>query len=322
MAKRNKRKVSLGKVLFTVLLVAMLVVLGYFGIVALKDKLSSNNTKPVENKTPTNEVNGDVSTLSLLDYDVYKDEAGELGFNFVIAKVKFQTSDNSVFVDLSNMQTSEKVNCAELDQQFSTLRKYNYDLSQYDITKSYVKSDSNEISVYLLIPYYNAKGELKVYCNSEVLKFDLTKAKSAESLVKSNVQEDQIVSDTETNKSLTVSRSYISDMMQKNGERLEEPSTSFIYTFNLKVNDIAPGVSVKDARFVKKGSTYENEALDSSISSYEIDNIIGKTLKVGDTYALFFRIIQNGDAPIDYNGTLRIQFTDSDKWIEIPTYLN
>ena len=68
-------------------------------------------------------------------------------------------------------------------------------------------------------------------------------------------------------------------------------------------------------------SGYEYEALDESYKSYKIDNIIGKTLKSGDEYALFFELYRNGNEEINYDGVLRIKFSDSDKWVEIPTTL-
>lgn len=326
MARSRKRKTSLGRVLLTMIFTALFVVLAIVGIKYLMvnyldtDLPSKTEEKEIEKDEEV--INDGEVNIDVVDYVVYKDEAGDLGFSFVIADLKFTTNSNSLYYDLNNLVTSDaKIELGQTDYYFSKLDKYNYDVSGANLTKNSVKSDSNSLMATILIPYSNVNGELKVYYDTKVLKFDLTKHESAESLIQNRQTLDNVISDEKTDKSIIVSGNYSSDHMLKNGVDYDEASTVTVYTYQLTINEIGNNVKVENAVFIKDGSSYEYTALDSSYSSILVDNIIGKTLKAGDVYALFFRVYQNGETSINYNGVLRIKFSDSSDWVEIPTTL-
>lgn len=322
MARSRKRKTSLGRVLLTVILTALFVVLAIVGIKYLMLNFLDKGSIEKNENEETEEVvvsDGEVN-IDIVDYAVYKDEAGDLGFSFVVADLKFTTNSKTIYYDLNNLVTSDgKIQVGQTDYYYSTLDKYDYDVSHINLTKYNVKSDSNSTLATVLIPYSNVNGELKVYYDTKVLKFDLTRHDSAESLIKNRQTLDNVISDTKTDKSIVVSQSYSSDHMLKDGIDYDEASTVTVYTYQLLINEIGNNVKVENAVFIKDGSSYEYNALDASYSSIIVDNIIGKTLKAGDTYALFFRVYQNGDTSNNYNGVLRIKFSDSTDWVEIPT---
>ena len=324
MSRSNKRKTSLGRVLLTVIITALFVLFAILGIKYLmntvlnKDSTSENETSS-EETTETAESSSNVN-IDVADYVVYKDTAGDLGFNFVVADLKFTTTSDNLYYDLNGLVTSDgKIELGQTDYYYSQLDKFDYDLSVAGLTRYYVKSDGQEAVATILIPYSNVSGELKVYYDTKVLKFDLTAPESAEELIKNRQTLDNVITDDETDKSLTVSASYSSDHMMKDGVDYDEASTVTIYTYQINVASIGNNVKVENAVFIKDGSSYEYEALDSSYSSLTSQNIIGKTLKAGDSYALFFRVYRNGDDVINYNGVLRIKFSDSNDWVEIPT---
>lgn len=321
---RRKRKASLSRVLLTVIFTAVFALLAIFGIKYLMlNYLGVGEIEEIkpEQKDEVVIQNGEVN-IEVVDYAVYKDEAKDLGFSFIVADLKFSTNADSLYYDLNNLVTSDgKIELGQTDYYYSTLDKYDYDLSSVNLSKYYVKSNENNLMTTVLIPYSNVNGELKVYYDTKVLKFDLSKYLSAESLIKNRQTLDNVISDSKTDKSIIVSQSYSSEHMLKDGVDYDEASTVTIYTYQLQVNEIGNNVKVENAVFIKEGSSYEYVALDSSYSSLIIDNIIGKTLKVGDTYALFFRVYQNGDSSMSYKGVLRIKFSDSASWVEIPTFI-
>lgn len=319
---RRRRKASLGRMLLTVVLTALFVVLALVGIKYFMNRYQDSDIDLEEDTNDISEVvenKGDIN-IDVVDYVVYKDEAGDLGFSFVIADLKFTTNSDTLYYDLNNLVTSDgKIQLGQTDYYYSTLDKYDYDLSNIGLSKYNVKSESDNAIATVLIPYSNVNGELKVYYDTKVLKFDLTKHDCAESLIKNRQTLDNVISDTKTDKSIVVSQSYSSDHMLKDGIDYDEASTVTIYTYQLLINEIGKNVKVENAVFIKEGSSYEYNALDSSYSSIVSENIIGKTLKVGDSYALFFRVYQNGETSNNYNGVLRIKFSDSSDWVEIPT---
>ena len=105
--------------------------------------------------------------MEIGDYTVYEDNLDELGFNFLVAELKFTTTGSSIYVDLSDFVTSERTNLGQLEFYTSKLTEKTYDYKKLGVTST-VSSDTSSCSATVLIPYTNAKGELKVYYNSEV----------------------------------------------------------------------------------------------------------------------------------------------------------
>lgn len=318
----RKKKSDPVTVILSLLILVVLCVFIFFGIKYLYERfiLNNNPNKPIDNPGTSEVINSDDISLSIKEYTIYEDNLNELGFNFIVATMEFETSADSIYVDLNDFVTSERTYLGQIDYYTNKLTSLTYEYKKLDVS-NVIKSDTNKCLVNILIPYSNAKGELKVYYNSEVLKFALDEFVAAETLKPGKEIKDNVIKDDQTDKEVYVSGSYISTMMLHNGQDYDASAIS-VYTFKIKVAKINDNVKIEDAIFIKEGSTYEYKALGADYSSIKIDNIVDKTLKKGDEYALFFELYRNGDEDINYDGVLRIKFTDSDLWVEIPTTLN
>lgn len=317
----RKKKSDPITVILALLILVVLCVFIFFGIKYAYEKLIiNNNDNPAVDNTPTDVIDSKEISVNVKEYTIYEDNLDELGFNFLVATLEFTTDADSIYIDLNDFVTSERTYLGQIDYYTSKLSSLTYDYNKLNIS-SVIKADTNKCTANILIPYTNAKGELKVYYDSEVLKFALDDFVAAETLKPGKEIKDNVIKDDQTDKEVYVSGSYLSTMMLHNGVDYDASAIS-VYTFKITVSKINDNVKIEDAIFIKEGSAYEYEALGADYSSVKIDNIIGKTLKKGDTYALFFELYRNGDENINYDGVLRIKFTDSDLWVEIPTTLN
>ena len=319
----RKKKSDPITVILSLLILVVLCVFIFFGIKYAYERFILNaggNNKPGDGNNTTEIINSDDVSVSIKDYTIYKDNLDELGFNFLVATLEFNTKGNSIYIDLNDFVTSERTYLGQIDYYTTKLSNLTYEYQKLNVVNA-IKSDTNTCTVNVLIPYSNAKGELKVYYNSEVLKFSLDSFVDAETLKPGKEIKDNVIKDDQTDKEVYVSGSYLSTMMLHNGQDYDASAIS-VYTFKITVAKINENVKVEDAIFIKEGSSYEYKALDDAYSSIKICNIIGKTLKKGDEYALFFELYRNGDENINYDGVLRIKFSDSDLWVEIPSTLN
>ena len=107
--------------------------------------------------------------------------------------------------------------------------------------------------------------------------------------------------------------------MTRSGEEFDSSGIA-IYTFKIKVNNVKDGVKIERAQFIKDGSDEAIEALDETYQSLKVENILMMPLSAGSEGALFFELYRNNDAAINYNGVLKIQFSDNmDSWVELST---
>ena len=255
--------------------------------------------------------------IEVLDYQVYDGENAGLNFNFVVANMKFK-NDNGINYDLKNLLTNENIRLNDI-YMYQKEVNINYDFSMLDTTINIVSSE-NEYICNIFIPF-TLKDSL-ITINDEisgnVLKIDTSKNKEDINLIKRSSNDNDVVIDS-NNYNLSVSKSYISDMMLHNGETFNASALNF-YTFNITVNSISDNVKIIDAIFNREtGDSWT--CLDASYDSYKIDNIIDRELNVGDTYALFFDISSNGEEEANFKGTITLKFSDGTE-ITIDTVLN
>ena len=69
------------------------------------------------------------------------------------------------------------------------------------------------------------------------------------------------------------------------------------------------------------GSDEEYHALDASITSSKINNLISRNIREGERGGLFFEMYNPNESGIKYNGTLKLKFSNSDNWLSIKTEL-
>ncbi len=305
MAKK-KRKLRVDRLVLMILLSILLVIILIFAVKALFDLFSDD--KPISNNPEIVEpINNSKLIVELLDYKVYEDSQNELGFNFVVAKLKF-SDENNINYDLNNLLTDEMIKLNDILDYQKKMKINSYDYEKLDTTID-IKSDDNELEANIFIPYSKQKDILiiteKISGNS--FSIDLSKNKE-------DINSIKYVSTSEEIKTASyefkVSDNYISTMMKHNGEPYDSSMLS-VYTYNLTVEQINDGIKIVDAKFkqASTGSTWS--ALDASYSSSKIENIINKDLHVGDKYALFFEVYSNDNEKPTYDGDITIYFSDN-----------
>ena len=310
----KRRKVKYDRLFLVIFVIVLFVVALVFASIAFakylnKDDSNDNAVDVVDNKN---------TIIEILDYQVYEGESADLNFNFVVANIKFK-NDDGINYDLSNLVTNENIKLNDIYMYQKELN-VNYDFSLLDTTIDVVSSEK-EYMCNIFIPYTTNDGLVTINdeISGNVLKIDTSKNKKDISLIKRSADEDGNVVIDSNNYNLSVSRCYISDMMLHNGEDFNASALNF-YTFNITVNSIDADVKVVDAIFNREtGDSFS--CLDASYDSVKIDNIIDKSLNVGDTYALFFDISSNGEEELNFKGTITLKFSD-DTEITIDTVLN
>ena len=313
----RRRKVNPLRLVLIILIGIALCVVAFFGIKLIINSVK-DNSKQKEN-TPSQEINpssNEETTISVEDYSVYIDDDEDLGFNFVVAKLKFTTTKDSLYYDLSNLTNSEReIKISEIDGYIDKLESLNYDLSSIALSKE-IKSNTNTLEANILIPFINKNGVLNIY-NGEKLSFDLSKnVKNASSLKPINHPDQTVIKTNDYD--VSVSAAYLSTMMTHNDQEYDASGIN-VYTYKIIVNNVSGNVHIEDAIFIKENSTVEYHALNNEYQSLKVDNIINQSLKAGQEGGLFFELYKNNDEAINYNGVLRIKFSDNENWVEIPT---
>ena len=311
MTRKKKGRGILGTIILILIILILVLVL----IIIIKNNLSLDSDTKKED-TPSNELIkttdnpqetiNETITISCEDYDVYFDD-DVLGFNFIIAKLSFDSTSSTLYYDLANLTTSEKIKLDSCEFYLSKIQSFNYDLSEFNLLNNQFSSDGSHMSGNVFIPFTDNKGNLSVY-NGEEIKFDLSKNNH-------NINElfyDIKTEDIKTEKyDISVSNSYEEFEFVKSGEPFACP---LALVFELSVNSISSkNVYVEAAKYIPDGASFEIDAMDDQIDSYKIVNVLNKKLKSGDTYGLFFQISEQTNR----KGRIMVKMSDSENWIEL-----
>ena len=311
----KKRKVRYDRLLLLILIAIVLVFIIVLGIIKIVRSSDTSINKTTE--TPTNEtiVADDVS-IELLSYKTYLDIDNTLGFNFVVAELKF-SSNEAISYDLNNLITNQSIKLNDILNYKKTIEVKDFNFTSLNTTVDIV-SDQNEYTCKVFIPYTGSDNiTLTDTISGKSFMIDTSKNQdNIDSIQNKNTSNEINTSDY----NLTVSSSYISDMMTRNGESYNS-SMLCIYTFNIKVVSITDGIKVTSASYTKNSDGENYGALDDTFNSVKINNILNKTLSVGDEYALFFQVYSNPDEVQDFTGKLTLNFSDGSS-TTIDTVLN
>ncbi len=309
----KKRKVRYDRLLLLILIAIVLVFIIVLGIIKIvKSTDTSTNTD-----TPTNEtIVTDGTSIELLSYKTYLDIDDTLGFNFVVAELKFSASD-PISYDLSNLITNQSIKLSDILNYKKTIEVKDFNYTSLGTTVDIV-SDQNEYTCKVFVPYTGSDNiTLTDTISGKSFMIDTSKNQDNIDSIKNKNTSNEI---NTADYNLTVSSSYISDMMRHNGIEYNS-STLCIYTFNIKVVSISDGIKITSASYAKNSGGEPYEALDDSFESVKINNILNKTLSVGDEYALFFEVYSNPDETQDFAGKLTLNFSDGSS-TTIDTVLN
>ncbi len=313
----KQRRVRKDRVFLLIIAAIVLVCLIGVAIFFLMDEPE----KPVDPVKP--DVPGDVTkktvSTELLDYEVYEDKEGELGFDFVLAKIRFKAEESAEF-DLKDLETSQKVNLSDTEKYTKKLTEKKYSLEDKSVSKK-INTINKEADAWVFVPVTKKEGSIVLYNKQDGYGMSIDLTKNIKELSSLKKESDGNVVDDKGRYDIRISDSFVSTMMMKNGEDYAFPSDSTVYTFKLKINEAEEGIRILDAEFVQTSTGNTYKALDSSYESRKLDNIIGRNLaEVDDSMALFFEVYEEGGSH-DYTGTLRLSFSGSEGWKEFSTEL-
>ncbi len=315
---KKRRRVRVDRIIILILSAVIFFGLLIFGGKKIAELLSKDG----KDVAPGNivdpqpvDTNEDVK-VSLVDYEVYKDDSKSLGFDFIVAQMKF-VSDKPISFDLSNLQTSEKIYLNNVSKYVNTLSEKGYRVSKLGFVDTVVSSDK-EYTCKIFIPYTTTSSSLRLLnsLDASMIPFDLDK--NNKDITSLKFETDQEIEVGNTN--VSVSSCSISTMMLHNDEEYQVPSTMNVYTFRINVQQTDGDVRITDARFLRASNDEVIQCLDETYQSEKTSNCLNKTLVAGDNGALFFETTIISDSP-DYDGYLMLMFSNSSEWIKIPTTL-
>ena len=310
----KKRKIRYDRLILLILIALVLIAIIVMGIIKITQSIDSNDKNTI---TPTDEIiESDDISIELVSYKTYLDIDNTLGFNFVVAELKF-SSNEAISYDLNNLITNQSIKLNDILNYKKTIEVKDFNFTSLNTTVDIV-SDQNEYTCKVFIPYTGSDNiTLTDTISGKSFMIDTSKNQdNIDSIQNKNTSNEINTSDY----NLTVSSSYISDMMTRNGESYNS-SMLCIYTFNIKVVSITDGIKVTSASYTKNSDGENYGALDDTFNSVKINNILNKTLSVGDEYALFFQVYSNPDEVQDFTGKLTLNFSDGSS-TTIDTVLN
>jgi hypothetical protein len=315
MARNNK--VRIDRIIIIFLSIIIIVGVLGFGVSKLIDVLFNNDNNPINNPDivdPSPIKTNETTKVSLVDYQIYEDDTDSLGFNFIIATLKFE-DENNISFDLGNLQTSEKIYLNNVSKYINTLHENAYNIESLNIVNTVV-SDSKNYTCNVFIPFTTDSYSLRLLnsLDASMIEFDLTKNLNNVTAIKFETEKDIIIGDT----NVRVSKSYISNMMMHNGVEFDASGMNY-YTFNIYVEEVEDNVKIIDAQFIPNNSNEQLKALNTQYRSAKVDNCLDKVLTVGENGALFFEGSSKNEDSL--KGYLMLMFSNSDEWVKISTVL-
>jgi len=305
------RKVNKRNVIFIVLAILILLAIVFLAVKLLffTDYSSNTDTKKEETKETESKETITKST-NLIDYQVYKDENNEIGFDFVVARFKFE-DPNTINYSLGDFVTSEGIKLNDVSKYTKKLEENEYFLSSQDVV-SEIKSSTSPYTCNIFIPITTDTNKLTVTFDNQNFDIDLTSNINSVNSLKYTSGSDIVTDDYDFH----ITDAYLSDTLKLNGEDYT-PSAIQIYTYRLEINSIADGLKIVDAEFIPKNSSYTNKALGSEYSSMKCENAINKDLKKDSKACLFFEVVSpDEETKVTYEGTLRLKLSNG-KWISM-----
>ena len=297
----KKRKIRPDRILVIVLAVILFILLIVLGIKYLFQNKGDDQSAQVKPEAVI-EKNG--FKIELNDYIVYKLDK-DLGFGFVVCDVTFVDSKDIQY-DLANLTTSEGLSLGDSFAYEKKLKTSGYDFVNLGTTiDTYV--NKNTLNCKLFVPYNNSENKLTLTdkVTGASFEFDLTKDPKDITSLSNNKQKETISSN---DYEFICSKPHIQEMMKHNGEPYDSSMLS-VYEYRVKCVSIKEGIKVTSAKFVAQDGSI-SEAYDESYSSSKVENIIGKAIKAGDEYGLFFELYSNQEDHVAYNGTITLEFSD------------
>lgn len=309
----RKKKVRADRVIILVLAFILIIGVAFLGVSKLIGLFSDKDdtsvpTKPINIETVSN------IKVTCDNYNIYYDETKELGFDFIIAELKFEANEPVSF-DFKNLQTSEKIYLNDVNDYKKKLELASYDIGKVGVDSiSAIVSDNNTMTAKVFIPFTTTADNLSLYNSVDASKidFDLTKERIPVTVIKLDNTDTQV--EVGTTK-VSITNAYVSSFMLHNDEPYDLGSTTQMYSFEITVLEAQDNVKITDAIFIENGSDEEIHCKASEYHSIDMNNIFGVNLTKGTVGGLFFEV--NSTDENVHDGKLLIKFSNSDKYFEL-----
>lgn len=290
------------------------------------DGLAPNHemtASPIEKPAESSEL-GNV-TITLSDYLVF--DLSGIDFRFVIAKLHVK-ADGPTNIPLSHFKTSEGITLDQTSSYIETLEAHNLYTGRQNVWFSLI-SEETDYEANVFIPVTGNTNTVSVSCdfgNNGDLRFSMIPANGRAEMLQYEAED--VITDGKSYQ-MTVSKAYDITglpLYQKTGSEESEyllPSTVKVYAFEVNaVSLYGDTIVIEEAVYVPSNSAETFTALGSDIRSMKYDNMIGVPVTEHTTGYLLFYAYDPDDAPVYYNGVLKLKLLGNDGWISIGVDLN
>lgn len=279
-----------------------------------------NQKKPVETK-PEDEI-----VVTLQNYKVFT--LNGLDFKFVIANINVK-SKNPINLELNHFKTSENIVLNDVEPYVNQLEDHSLFLGRQNVWFSLISNDT-ELSSNIFIPVKDTNANsislITDFANQKEMSIDLTKNPGTAELL--YYQAEDVISDGKTYQ-MKVSAAYditgepMYQMMNGVQNDYLLPSTTKVYAFNIEAVSLwGDAIELDSAVYVPENSKEQFDAMDSSIRSMKLMNILGKEITEKDSGYLFFYAYDPDENPVTYKGSLKLKLKNRDSWITVNVDLN
>ena len=255
-------------------------------------------------------------------------DLSDVDFKFAVVTLQVR-ADGPVNLGLDHFRTDEGVVLSDVQSYVKKLEEKSLFLGRQNVWFSLISAEP-EFEANIFVPVLNRKAE-EITLNSDLgegMQFVLNLKNPSGTKDMLSYHAEDIITDGETYQ-LSVSAAYdiTGETMyeNKNGELSEYllPSTVKVYAFRVKAVSLWGDVIViEDAQYVPSDGRETLTALEASVRSMKLENILGREIREADEGTIFFYAFDPDDRPVSYNGVLKLKLQGSDNWIDVNVRLN
>ena len=248
------------------------------------------------------------------DYD-------DLNFRFAILEARF-SSDLPYEVTLGHFKTDEGIALDETDAYVRTLEEHSYYLSRRDVV--YHLSGEGEQTVSLFVPYTGEKESVVLFCDLagvDEIEIDVSKPLTDKSLLRYANDASENSMEITASTAFEITGSYLYENNGGNEEEYLLPSTARVFVFRLRIVTAEEELRITEARFITDANE-TLEAFPAGVRSEKHENILGKTVREGDSGCVFFCVYDPEGMRLSYSGMLELKLEGYDEWIRIAADLD
>ena len=246
-----------------------------------------------------------------------------LSFRFVIARIHVESS-SPINITLDHFRTSEGINLGNVNSYVTALEANNYFLGRQNVWFSIVSEDTS-CDANIFIPVNDSSlASVTVssdFAGNKDIVLDLSNPTGTEDMLK--YQADDVITDGKTyqmkvSKAFDITGDPFYQTVNGTDEEYYLPSTTKEYAFKVEVvSTWGDPIVLEAAQYVPEGSEEVFDAMDETIHTEKLTNLLGRTVQDNDTGYLLFYAYNPDTNPITYTGVLKVKLKGNDTWITI-----